>query len=68
MSRKALLTLRSYCKKIRGDGNYWQQVEHYIADRSEAEFSHGIRPDCYDGVVRPQLHAAKGRKLVLTRR
>lgn len=50
---------------MRDDGNYWQQVEHYIAGHSEAEFSHGICPDCYDGIVRPQLHAAKGRTLVL---
>lgn len=35
------------CKKIRDDKGYWQQVEEYIRDRSEAEFSHGICPDCY---------------------
>jgi hypothetical protein len=34
------------CKKIRDDKGYWEQVEVYIRDRSEAEFSHGICPDC----------------------
>jgi PAS domain S-box-containing protein len=34
------------CKKIRNDAGYWQQIEVYIRDHSEAEFSHGICPDC----------------------
>ncbi len=34
------------CKKIRDDQGYWQQVEVYIRDHSDAEFSHGICPDC----------------------
>ena len=34
------------CKKIRDDAGYWQQVEKYISDHSEARFSHGICPDC----------------------
>ncbi len=34
------------CKKIRDDEGYWQQVEKYIADHSDAEFSHSICPDC----------------------
>jgi phosphoserine phosphatase RsbU/P len=42
-----LLPICSYCKRIRGDDQYWQQVESYIADRSEAQFSHGICPSCY---------------------
>jgi phosphoserine phosphatase RsbU/P len=42
-----LLPICSYCKRIRGDDQYWQQVESYIADRSDAQFSHGICPSCY---------------------
>jgi len=42
-----LLPICSYCKRIRGDDQYWQQVESYIADRSEAQFSHGICPSCF---------------------
>ena len=34
------------CKKIRDDKGYWNQLEQYIRDHSEAEFSHGICPDC----------------------
>jgi len=41
-----LLPICSSCKKIRDDQGYWQQVEVYIQDHSDAEFSHGICPDC----------------------
>lgn len=34
------------CKKIRNDTGYWEQIEVYIRDHSEAEFSHGICPEC----------------------
>ena len=34
------------CKKIRDDQGYWEQVEKYVSDRTEARFSHGICPDC----------------------
>lgn len=52
---QGLLPICSYCKKIRDDQNYWQQVEKYIAERSEAQFSHGICPDCYEKFVKPEL-------------
>jgi phosphoserine phosphatase RsbU/P len=42
-----MLPICSYCKRIRADDRYWQQIEAYIAERSEAQFSHGICPDCY---------------------
>jgi len=45
---RGLLPICSYCKRIRGDEDYWQQVESYIADRTEAEFSHGVCPSCYE--------------------
>ena len=41
-----LLPICASCKKIRNDKGYWEQVEQYIGDRSEAEFSHGICPEC----------------------
>lgn len=34
------------CKKIRDDQGYWNQLEAYISDHSDAEFSHGVCPDC----------------------
>lgn len=52
---QGLLPICSYCKKIRDDGNYWQQVETYVSKHSEAQFSHGICPDCFESVVRPEL-------------
>lgn len=42
-----LLPICSYCKKIRREGNRWQQLETYLSDHSEAEFSHGVCPDCF---------------------
>ena len=47
---RGLLPICSYCKRIRSDENYWQQVETYIADRTDAEFSHGICPPCLEKV------------------
>jgi PAS domain-containing protein len=41
-----LLPICASCKKIRDDKGYWKQIETYIRDHSEAEFSHGICPDC----------------------
>ncbi|MFO8113290.1 MAG: response regulator [Desulfosalsimonadaceae bacterium] len=41
-----LLPICSHCKKIRDDKGYWSQIESYIRDHSDAEFSHGICPDC----------------------
>lgn len=41
-----LIPICSSCKKIRDDKGYWHQVETYVRDHSEAEFSHSICPDC----------------------
>lgn len=41
-----LLPICSSCKKIRDDKGYWKRIESYIQAHSEAEFSHGICPDC----------------------
>ncbi len=46
------------CKKIRDDKGYWQQIESYIKGHSEAEFSHGICPECSIKLY-PELYAAK---------
>jgi PAS domain S-box-containing protein len=45
---KGLLPICAHCKKVRDDEGYWQQIEQYIHDHSEAEFSHGICPDCLE--------------------
>jgi hypothetical protein len=41
-----LLPICSWCKKVRNDDGYWQQVETYIKDHSAADFTHGICPEC----------------------
>jgi sigma-B regulation protein RsbU (phosphoserine phosphatase) len=50
-----LLPICSYCKRVRNDQNYWQQVETYISERTGAMFSHGFCPDCFEKHVRPQI-------------
>ena len=42
-----LLPICSYCKRIRSDENYWEQVESYLTDHTDAQFSHGICPTCF---------------------
>ena len=41
-----LIPICSYCKKVRTDQGFWQQVEAYLHERTEATFSHGICPSC----------------------
>jgi phosphoserine phosphatase RsbU/P len=41
-----MLPICAWCKKVRDDQNYWQEVECYVASHSEARFTHGICPDC----------------------
>jgi DNA-binding response OmpR family regulator len=43
---RGILPICSSCKKIRNEDGYWEQIETYIRDRSEVDFSHGICMDC----------------------
>lgn len=52
---QGLLPICSYCKKIRDDQNYWQQVEDYVSEHSEVRFTHSICPKCYEKTVKPML-------------
>ena len=45
---KGIVPICSKCKKIRDDTGYWNQIESYIQKHSEAEFSHGMCPNCSD--------------------
>ncbi|MBW1782955.1 MAG: hypothetical protein JRL30_19710 [Deltaproteobacteria bacterium] len=51
---RGILPICASCKKIRDDTGYWNQIESYIRDHSEADFSHGVCPECakklYPGV------------------
>jgi DNA-binding response OmpR family regulator len=52
---QGILPICSYCKKIRSDANYWQQVEAYLVSQADVRFSHGICPDCYQTKVKPEM-------------
>lgn len=43
---RGILPICARCKKIRNDEGYWYQVEEYIRDHTEAQFSHGFCPEC----------------------
>lgn len=43
---RGILPICASCKKIRDDRGYWNQVEHYIKEHTEAQFSHSLCPDC----------------------
>jgi sigma-B regulation protein RsbU (phosphoserine phosphatase) len=52
---EGLLPICSYCKNIRDKENAWQSVETYVAQRSEASFSHSICPTCYQKHMAPLM-------------
>jgi len=52
---EGLLPICAYCKRIRGGTEEWESIERYVEERSEAQFSHGYCPDCYEKHVRPQI-------------
>jgi len=43
---RGLIPMCAWCKKIRDDSGYWEKVETYIQDHSDASFTHGICPEC----------------------
>lgn len=47
---KGILPICAGCKKIRDDQGYWEQVDSYVSRHSEAEFTHGMCPDCMDAL------------------
>jgi sigma-B regulation protein RsbU (phosphoserine phosphatase) len=51
---RGLIPICASCKKVRNDGGFWQQLEEYLGEHSEAEFSHGLCQPCikklYPGV------------------
>ena len=58
---KGLLPICSYCKKIRDDKGYWDNLETYIGKHSKVEFSHGICDDCM-GMHFPDIPLEKKKK------
>jgi CheY-like chemotaxis protein len=57
---QGLLPICGYCKKIRDDRGAWSQLEEYISAHSEARFSHGICPLCFELNVGPELDQFRG--------
>ena len=52
---EGILPTCMYCKKIRDERNEWVGIEAYITQRSQASFSHGVCPTCYETVLKPEL-------------
>ncbi|MBF0529506.1 MAG: GAF domain-containing protein [Deltaproteobacteria bacterium] len=55
---RGIIPICASCKKIRADKGYWEQIEKYIMDRTEAQFSHGICPDCAKKLY-PEFYVGK---------
>jgi DNA-binding response OmpR family regulator len=53
-----LLPICSYCKRIRSDDDYWVQLESYLATHTDAQFTHGVCPQCFEA-VRSQIETIK---------
>jgi DNA-binding response OmpR family regulator len=49
---QGLLPICSYCKRVRNETNYWEQVDSYLASHSEIELTHGVCPDCFERVMK----------------
>jgi len=65
---EGMIPICAWCKKIRNDQNFWQQVEEYLGERGDVRFSHGICPQCFaahaaelDLEVPPAAAPARGR-------
>ncbi len=56
---RGLLPICSYCKAIRNESEYWEDLESYLRDNSEADFSHSICPKCYEDIVKPEIEMLK---------
>jgi hypothetical protein len=48
---EGLIPVCSYCRRMRDDAGYWSRFEAYLASRTDATFTHGICPDCYEQSV-----------------
>lgn len=58
---KGFIPICTSCKKVRDDKGYWDQIEVYIRDRSEVEFSHSICPECREKFY-PDISGSKEKK------
>ena len=49
---QGLLPMCAWCRKIRNDDNYWQNLESYLVEHSDARFTHGVCPACRETIMR----------------
>jgi CheY-like chemotaxis protein len=54
---ESLIPICSYCKSVRDDEDYWQQIEKYVGERTGSAFSHSVCPACYQQHIVPQFEA-----------
>ncbi len=59
---QGIIPICSKCKKVRNDKGYWNQVEQYISEHTDAEFSHGLCPDCFDDLYQEARARKAGNK------
>jgi len=55
LALEGLLSVCSYCKRIRSADSGWGTLERYIEQHSKAEFTHGVCPECYEKHLKPQM-------------
>src|SRR5712692_9660933 len=55
LALEGLLPICSYCKRMRDADGRWSSLERYIEQRSHAEFSHGVCPECYEKHLKPHI-------------
>ena len=56
---QGLLPICCYCKRIRQDKDYWEQLEVYLSKQADLQFDQGICPECYARHIKPELQAAR---------
>ena len=49
---QGLLPICSYCKKVRNEANYWEQVDSYLSSHSDLDFTHSICPVCTEKMMK----------------
>ena len=62
---QGLLSICPQCKRIRDDRGEWHSVEEFFHDRTDAHLSHGICPECYATIVKPEMEELKRQKPVV---
>ncbi len=58
---KGLIPICAWCKKVRDDKGYWNEIETYVKEHSEADFTHGICPECLKGLQDKEVRQTDGK-------